>query len=127
MNGKIKRTLLLIIVTVLMAFVFTGCDWFVGLFDPLIGTWQRSYSLGIDVTETYSFKGDGSWQFVTNNPFDQSGSGTYTKNDSANTVTLTPTVGWTTARTYTFSYSEDKKTLTLTESGGGTAAFSKVQ
>jgi hypothetical protein len=105
----------LISIVLLFVLLFSGCDFFVGLFDPLIGTWVYSVEGGSMTMEFHADKSC-SWTSVAEGQPTISPSGTYEKTDTTITMTLT-WEGDTETITFNYTFSDDKKTLNLTFPG----------
>ncbi len=89
-----------------------SCNFFAGLFNPLIGTWEYSESGG---TITFTFNYDNTWSYsVTSSGSTVSASGTYTQDSSAGTITFSQS-GYTDS---TMSYTINGNKLTLSEFSG---------
>lgn len=139
-----RRILLGSTIAFLILYLLSGCDFFAGLFNPLIGTWAGSVTVStMTMTYTsYMFKYDNSYTF--SGTFSESGSGvsgttsgsgTYIQDQSAKTITGTGTMTWkstsgpsqyyqyfdrTENTSDTTSYSISGNTLTLSATHDGT-------
>ncbi len=120
--------ILLLLVALLL--VLAGCDFFVGLFDPLVGTWTATDPGGGSIT--FVLHGDRSFTISGTGYMTGTASGTYSADTEAKVLTLNvtqsswtsggPTVG---AWVFTYSLSSDKKTLTVSNPNSGTMALTR--
>ncbi len=121
MKWMSKRSRILLAIALVAVLSLAGCDLLAGIFDPLIGKWQYSLTIGpATMTVVYEFHSDLTWNgtMTATGQTDQTVSGTYTKDSAAGTITMTATTG-SSPGTQTLSYaiSKDNKTLTLTQNG----------
>jgi hypothetical protein len=118
-----------------IAFLFTGCDFFAGLSNPLIGTWRTTVhvSSAADMVLTLDIHADKSLEITGtltgSTTGSVSGSGTFTQDSSAETITIdgsmtttvtgrTPTRAAMAGETIAYSISTDKNTMTWIDSSG---------
>lgn len=139
-----KRALLLSLLIVSTATFLCGCNWFIGLFNPLIGTWTCSDSLGdvASVKEKMLFNYDNTWKLTGKVKLGSgeysgkiSGSGTFTQDQAAGTVTIKGSTKSTLGDYDTdlqvtdwagkYDYSVDGSSLTLTSSDGTDVIWTK--
>jgi hypothetical protein len=107
-----------LVLCLLFTLVLGGCDFFAGIFDPLIGSWTGSVTLlSVTASTTYTFHADAKWDVstaITGLP-NATSSGTYIHDIKAGTLELTTTSGGSGVQAYTYAISADKKTLTITQ------------
>jgi hypothetical protein len=133
MKGTGKRILTVVLVLGVVL-LLGGCDFFAGIFNPVIGKWQMTIEVGPDVfmTQTMEIHGDKTWSIsavFTGGGVSGSGagSGTYTQDDASKTITITGTFTQTIVGedpyTMTFAgspitYSVSGNTMTWTDTTG---------
>jgi hypothetical protein len=94
-TGRRVLTVVLILGVVLL---LAGCDFFAGIFNPLIGKWQMSELIGPDVTmaQTLEMHGDKTWSMtgVISGAASgsTSGTGTYTQEETTLAISGTYTM-----------------------------------
>ncbi len=113
-KGSLGRTILLV---VLAGVLLGGCDFFAGLFNPLIGTWHTTITSGsTQITQDATLKADGSLSVVmSDGTSTQTKTGTWTSDAGAKTLTFViSSPGPTETQVWGYAISSDRNTLTLT-------------
>lgn len=100
----------------------SGCDWFASLFDPLVGMWDLDDSSSSGMSGTLEMNWGKTFSLtLTQSSIENTASGTYSVDEETGIFTMDVTEStWETGGpgigSWTFSYtlSNDNKTLTLT-------------